>query len=250
MKKILFLTAAAALTFSGTAHANDFNGFRVEVQTGLDVLSGKESYKEQSTTDGTVDPDSTYSDTDRGNATGLQFGLGVGYDAEISSNIVAGIEASIAFSDAKFRDIGYNYDISDDETFEADDLKAKREIELGARIGYKVNPSTLVYLKGGYVNGRFKLNGETEFLNQDDEWDYRDQSFSKNRGGYRVGAGIETLLGGNTFAKLEYRYTNFKDLKVNSVYEDPDFDGERVYTQSYRLGMSRHQVAASVGVRF
>lgn len=252
MKKIVFLTVAAAAASTGTAHANDFNGLRVEVQTGLDVVSGKTKYQFVETLDGDIESEET--DTERANVTGLKFGLGVGYDAEISPNIVAGIEGSISFSNAK-SDVYYEEYLSENVEFEAENLKAKREIELGARIGYKVNPSTLVYVKGGYVNGRFRLNGETETydpdaIEEEDVFTYDDKSFSKNRGGYRIGAGIETLLGKNAFVKLEYRYTNFKDLKISSVDSHYDGDVLHAYNVDYSLGLSRHQVAAGLGVRF
>jgi outer membrane immunogenic protein len=244
MKKFLLLSAAL-LASTGTAHANDFNGFRIEAQTGLDVLSGREQNSTVYDYDGEIE---VYGPNNYSNSvTGFQFGLGVGYDAEISPNIVAGVEASIAFSDAKTDYYDYDFSLSDDEYFNADTLKAKREIELGARLGYKVNPSTLVYIKGGYVNGRFKVNGEAvEYETEDD----RDYSFSKNRSGYRVSGGIETLVSSNAYVKLEYRYTNFKDIKLSETYDLLGYDGDASRTDSYRLGLSRHQVAAGIGFRF
>lgn len=255
MKKILFLSAAVAMASTSAAQANDFNGFRIEVQTGLDVVSAKGSYLDEYSYDGVIDNDDTEYESGRENVTGFQFGIGAGYDAEISPNIVAGIETSINFSNAKFKDVGFRsgtvtYDFDEDTTdvdvFEAENLKAKHEIELAARLGYKVNPSTLIYVKGGYVNGRFKINGD-QYNNDDDEGS--PYSYSKNLGGYRVGAGMETLLGSNAFAKLEYRYTNFKNF-TNTWVNSGDYDGDYVNTETYKVGLSRHQVALGLGVRF
>ena len=53
-----------------------------------------------------------------------------------------------------------------------------------------------------------------------------DTSEGSNLDGIRVGGGVERALGGKSYVKTEYRYSN------------------------YQNGVSRHQVLAGVGIRF
>lgn len=50
--------------------------------------------------------------------------------------------------------------------------------------------------------------------------------------------GLEHRLGGNFFAKAEYRYSNYQDYRVS--------DG----VESASLGFDRHQAVGGLGVRF
>ena len=59
--------------------------------------------------------------------------------------------------------------------------------------------------------------------------------------GYRVGAGVEQSIGTNTYAKLEYRYSNYSSA-------DFRFDGNT--TDSFDVDTDRHQVLVGVGMRF
>jgi outer membrane immunogenic protein len=110
-------------------------------------------------------------------------------------------------------------------------LRTDRDLYIGARVGVAVRPSTLLYVKGGYTNARFKTiynDGAGNTLN-----------FGNTTDGYRIGAGIEqkfNLFGPSGFVKAEYRYSNYRNLNVGSTNVDIDLD--------------RHQVVAGVGVRF
>jgi outer membrane immunogenic protein len=130
---------------------------------------------------------------------GFVYGGGLGYDLQ-RGNTVFGIEGEATGSTTKetYRGVG--------------EVKAGRDFYVGGRLGYTVRPDTLLYVKAGYTNAR--VIGETA-----------DTRIARNLDGARVGAGAEYSLG-HTFAKLEYRYSNYSD----------DF--------------SRHQVVAGIGYRF
>lgn len=252
---------------TSAAQANDFSGFRVEVQSGLDAASAKADYFSQDSIDGIdgIDTNDDYSSSERKNLTGIFYGIGAGYDAEISPNIIAGIEGSINFSNSKFQGqyvqngTTVHYHDEDDNIYDEYDytnigkMKSKRDIGIDARLGYKVNTSTLIYVKGGYVNGRFNLSGSKFLANENNNYSSSPSpySYSKNLDGYRVGAGLETLLGNNVFTKLEYRYTNFKNFSSKYIHTDLEhYTGEFASTQTNTIGLSRHQLAAGLGIRF
>ncbi len=61
--------------------------------------------------------------------------------------------------------------------------------------------------------------------------------------GWRIGAGVETAISENAFAKIEYRYSNYKEAEF-------DFNGQTPDSSRFRIDTDRHQVVASVGLRF
>jgi outer membrane immunogenic protein len=95
-----------------------------------------------------------------------------------------------------------------------------------------VTPSTLLYAKAGYTN----LSIENAFTSDSDNVD-----FDTTVDGYRLGAGIEQMLGRNVYAKAEYRYSNYNGLQ---------FDDDLFGDETLDIDLDRHQVMAGVGVRF
>ena len=61
--------------------------------------------------------------------------------------------------------------------------------------------------------------------------------------GYRLGAGLEYAMSPNSFAKFEYRYSNYSEGEV-------DFDGDLPDSDRFDVDLDRHQIMAGVGVRF
>ena len=92
-------------------------------------------------------------------------------------------------------------------------VKAGRDLYAGGRITYAVSPTANLYVKGGYTNARFKATDGVD-------------SFSENFDGYRLCAGGQLALSGKAYVGAEYRYSN------------------------YEQGLSRNQVALTVGTRF
>lgn len=162
---------------------------------------------------------------DRNGADGLLYGGEVGYDKTFG-NLVIGAEAEITGSTGKatndpFNGLGYGR------------VKPGRDIYVGARVGTLLSPSTLLYAKGGYTNGRLDLtasDGTTQFGDH------------FNLDGYRVGAGVEKALSPHSYVKLEYRYSNYGDARFEYA------SGGN--TNNFSVDTDRHQVAVGVGFRF
>ena len=165
---------------------------------------------------------------DRNSADGLTYGGDVGYDHQTNSGWVFGVEGEVTGSTSKVTNnpsaagaLGYGR------------VKAGRDLYAGARLGYTVTPNTLIYAKGGYTNQRLDLvasDGTTE------------TGAHYNLDGWRAGVGLEQSLGGKAYAKVEYRYSNYGQARL----EYPSGGN----TNNFSVDTDRHQLVAGVGVRF
>lgn len=219
-KTIILATAAASIAAVATpAMAQDegaFTGPRVEALLGYDVAKAGSS----------VDDDANQ-DNDQ-SMEGLTYGAGIGYDFN-AGGVILGIEGEYTDSSADV-----DFDDGDFEGFGYGNVKANRDLYVGARVGVPVQPDLLLYAKGGYSNAKLDVlsnDGTTEF-SQDIDMD-----------GWRVGAGLEYQLSGNTFVKAEYRYTKYEEAEI-------DFDGDLPDSERFDIDTDRHQVMVGVGMRF
>ncbi|TCM21382.1 outer membrane immunogenic protein [Novosphingobium sp. PhB165] len=222
MKKILLGLAAGTAIASVPAMAQDagarqpFDGFHVDALAGYDVTKAGSSVDD----DVNVDNDQSID--------GFAFGVGTGYDVRMN-NFVIGPEAEVTWSTAKTK-----FNDGDFEGFGIGNVKSNRDLYLGARVGYVVAPSTMVYLKGGYTNAKFDVRNAVGTV---------DTKRDIDADGWRIGAGVEQALSSNAFVKLEYRYSNYGKGELDYTGDIPD--GQR-----FNLDLDRHQVMAGVGVRF
>jgi len=212
------LAATATAALAAPAFAQDapttFTGPRAGVVLGYDQIQPGRG------------PDSDIGSDHR--AQGLTYGGDLGYDAAIGNSLVIGAEGEVTGSTGKVSNsptnaaaLGYGR------------VKAGRDLYIGGRVGVRAAPSTLIYAKGGYTNQRLDLtasDGTTE------------TGAHYNLDGYRVGAGVEQAIGGKAYAKIEYRYSNYGDARL----EYPN----GANTNNFDVDTDRHQIVAGVGVRF
>ena len=91
----------------------------------------------------------------------------------------------------------------------------------------------MLYAKGGYTNARLDVTADNGTATTDENFQLD---------GWRVGAGVEKSLSSNTYAKLEYRYSN---------YTKADFQfANGAVTDTFDVDTDRHQIVAGVGFRF
>lgn len=155
---------------------------------------------------------------------GVTYGGEVGYDMVVNGGTMLGVYGGIEGSSAK-------------QCFDGGDgvatcLKPGRNLTAGVRGGYLVNPTTAVYIKGGYSNGQIRLSYTDPIFPEDN---FR---LSDDLNGFHVGAGVQAGFGRNFYGKLEYVYTDYNGYEV--------VDG----ADKASLDFSRHQVVAGIGVRF
>ncbi len=184
-------TAALAATPAAAQEAPPFSGVRVEGIVGYDTT-----------------------DVDGENSDGVVYGVGVGYDFQVGGAVL-GIEAEASDStvDECFTDI----DLVGDELC----VQSGRDLYVGGRAGAVVGRSVLVYGKAGYTNGRVALAYQDGTSGTALDFEQ-----GENLDGVRLGGGVEMAIGSNSFAKVEYRYSN------------------------YEQGFDRHQAVAGFGFRF
>jgi outer membrane immunogenic protein len=204
--------AAAAPAF---AQATDpvFTGPRVEGILGYDHVGAGSS----------VDNDNGRDDQSIG---GLLYGIGAGYDVAVGGALV-GIEGEITGSTAKSDRRDYSAD------FGFGRVKQGRDLYIGARAGILATPETLIYAKGGYTNARLNVLAGSTSQTTDTDFDLD---------GWRVGAGVERAVGPNSYAKVEYRYSNYQRGQVDYV--------NGATSSRFDVDTDRHQVVASYGFRF
>lgn len=222
MKKITtLLVAGSALAISAPAMAQDatdgtFTGPRVEALVGYDISKAGD----------TVDDD--LNENNDQSIDGVTYGGAIGYDFNVGG-VVLGLEGELTDSSANVE-----FDGGDAETFGLGDVNAGRDLYVGVRAGVLATPDLLLYAKGGYTNARYNVNGSF------DGDEYRAKI---DTDGFRVGAGAEYAINENTFAKIEYRYSNYSSAELDFEGDQPDVDlGE--------IDVDRHQVMLGFGYRF
>ena len=217
---ILLASGSALVAVASPAMAQDaadpFTGARVGAIVGYDKTKAGSS----------VDNDTT--DSDDQSIDGLLYGAEVGYDVAVSPNFVVGAEAEYTESTAKT-----GFDRGDFEGFGIGNVKAGRDMYAGVRAGFRAAPNTLVYAKAGYTNARFDIRTSDGTV---------DTKSNIDTDGYRLGGGVEQAIGTNTYAKVEYRYSNYGEGEVDYV-NGPD-------SGRFDLDTDRHQVVVGFGLRF
>lgn len=186
-----------------------FQGPRVEATLGYDHVGAGSSNASNQSIDG------------------LLFGGGIGYDARIGNGLVLGVEGEATGSTAHADRQPYAND------FGYGRVRPGRDLYVGGRIGTLISPTTMIYAKGGYTNAQLHVlagNSNTS----------TDTNFTLD--GYRVGAGVEHQMSANTFAKIEYRYSNYGRGEID--YPNGANSGR------FDVDTDRHQVAVSYGLRF
>lgn len=209
MFKSVFAAAVALVAVPAFAQGTPetFNGPFVGVQGGwqqdrqtLDVSNG-----------GSLDSNSN---------DGFAYGGQVGYDFRLSPTVVLGAEVALTGRTGRGTlDVGdFSYD-----------LRQGRTVSATARLGYVVDPGALVYVRGGYANAQYKLDGGFT-------------SFSVDRDGYTIGAGYERMMAKNVSARVEYGYSDFGSDKLFGGIAGPNAVAELKYR--------RHAVTAGANFRF
>jgi outer membrane immunogenic protein len=140
---------------------------------------------------------------------GLRGGLGtviLGLDRQIREHWVIG-----AFVDFDWADIELTYF---DNTLSAEEtLTLEWMWSIGGRIGYLVNPNTLLYVAGGFTQAKIDSDNYNGFTFNGTAFP-GDSSTTYN--GYFVAFGLETLLTSNLYLRGEMRYAEYDSEVTNS----------------------------------
>ncbi|WP_322419108.1 outer membrane protein [Mesorhizobium huakuii] len=141
----------------------------------------------------------------------------IGYDYDFDS-WVAGVQLDGSYSGirSKLEIPGGSIKLYNDYGFDA-----------LARVGAKVNESTLAYVIGGYSYQHFNLHA-SDPLGDIVDW---------NKSGFTVGGGLETAVSSNMTVGLEYRYSRFGKKDFSSEFGAPDGTlTDKASFQTVRIG--------------
>ncbi|RSU45537.1 porin family protein [Sphingomonas sp. S-NIH.Pt15_0812] len=214
---ILIVSAAAATVLTSLpayAQSAPNAGLRVGILGGLDIV------RPGSTEDSDVDGDDQSTE-------GVLYGVDVGFDIPLGG-LVLGIEGEWSDSTGKIK-----ANRSDPNFFGYGTVASGRDLYAGGRLGFVMAPGTMIYAKGGYTNARLNVIAGSSTTQTDDTF---------RLDGWRVGAGAEQALSANTYAKLEYRYSNYNDAELAFR--------EGGTSNAFKVDTDRHQVVAGLGIRF
>lgn len=228
--KLKLLACAFCVSFASPALAQGgpavFSGLKVEGLVGYDRSAIG------------VD-DEVFGEEANESRNGVLYGIGLGFDVR-QGNVVYGLEGEYTDSTTGADYTADEVDVNGSIVSGTAELDASRDLYIGVRAGTLVTPGTLLYIKGGYSRASATLDalgdidGEPNSLEADASFD-----------GLRVGAGAETVLSYNTFAKLEYRYSNYSGGNIEVDGEEMEID------EAFdSIDIDRHQVVVGFGVRF
>jgi len=110
--------------------------------------------------------------------------VGIGYDQQVTSHIVAGVFADFNFADLKGT-------IQDQVPFFAGDISEKWAWAAGARIGWLITPDILAYVNGGYTSARFS-SASMVFTPSGAASGFTTPAFTAN--GWFIGGGTEVAM--------------------------------------------------------
>ena len=148
---------------------------------------------------------------------GLLYGVGVGYDLALG-RMRLGLEAEATDSTARtcFGLVGFAGESC---------LRASRDLSIGGRVGFELQPGVLLYGKVGYSSFRQSNSFPASIVTPGAPGDF---VVHPNFDGLRLGLGTEFALSRRTFVKAEYRFTNHE----------------------FSSGFNRHQAVMGFGLRF
>jgi len=210
---IFAVASAAAIAFAASpAAAQNFSGPRVEGRFGYDGTNISIKNTRDFGGRGSFSSGSTASD--------LSIGGEVGFDVE---------SGRLAFGGYAGVDLGEN-----DEPFpdRALTFETGRNFTAGARVGYVVSPTVLLYAKGGYSNARLRPEFTTGATTGQQA---AFAGFNRDRSGFHVGGGVEFAVAQSFYGRLDYTHHKYKDFQVDANSE---------------LSFRRNQVTAAIGYRF
>lgn len=156
-----------------------------------------------------------------GSKDGVAFGAIAGYNFDMG-NMVLGLEGEIG--DASTSDTETNLLVTGDQG----KISANLDLFIGARLGVKVSPKALVYVKGGYANTKVNVAYDDNDGFAFDE--------SDDLSGFRIGGGVEIAATDRVSFRAEYRYSDYSEYKYQGV--------------STGLDANRHQVLFAAVGRF
>ena len=225
-------TPAAAEAASSTPQAFDWTGFYAGVHAGALNQAGSLALAPS----GDTPPDAALNPKLGGAS--FNGGLLVGYNRQIASNLVAGVEGDVGFADAKSTVVNAKADVPMSVWYADNNLSEKINGHVRGRLGWASGP-LLVYGAAGVALSDSKIN-VIGYCPPD----IYTTSGAHTLVGYSIGAGAEYALSKNVILRSEYIYDNYGHLAMDVGSGPPN------YWQDRELNLETHTFRAAVSYKF
>jgi outer membrane immunogenic protein len=163
---------------------------------------------------------------------------------QIAPRWVVGIEGDVGFAGqtTSLPGLTFSPGVSADSFLASDSFAVRTKWDASARgrVGFLVTPATLLYVTGGAAWQRFEVTSTCNFGGGNGCFTLVPAIVTNavTKAGWTAGAGIETSVGGNWFARAEYRYADFgpSGLTIQRAGEIDNFDvALRTHTATFGL---------------
>lgn len=209
------LAAAVVAATSATAHAEPFTGPYIGVEGGMD------NYELSADLDGgDFDPDlaGLNAALDGLSGNGVMGNLFAGYQMPMGPGFVA-LEGFVGLSDASI-----SASLSDGVDTVGITAKAKESYGVAAKLGMRLNTSTGLYARVGWLNTKFKVSATDGVDTISD---------SETEDAIQYGAGLETMVAAKMALRFEYLIADYGEAGLGNGV-DLDNNGFRAGV-SYRF---------------
>lgn len=176
----LLIAPLALALISNPAQAEEFEGPFVGAAAGYSRDEIGPDVGDGLTLDQELDRDAAY------------FQLFAGYDHAVAPRVRVGVEAAFG--------IGADDELRLGDASGAIVLDPEYTFEFTGRAGYLVGDKALLYVRGGYQNGRVEAR-----LSETGQPTFRDKD---NADGWLAGGGLEYAFSNNLRSRIEYRYSD------------------------------------------
>jgi outer membrane immunogenic protein len=148
------------------------------------------------------------------NSSTVRVGGYLGYNWQVTSQWLVGVEGDLAWGNSKRTLAGYVPGTPVGAINDSSFVKEGWDASIRGRIGFLVAPTWLVYGTGGVAFQDLQVGaGCSGAGNNPATWcsigTPRNEAASSTRTGWTIGGGVETMLARNWLARVEYRYSDF-----------------------------------------
>jgi len=249
MKKKNALIASSVVAMATmSAHAN---GFYITPKVAWSQMRIEESRTEKKW-DGTqwAEFNDNKHENWSGNGYKISPKIAIGYDFDAGKYGIFGLATEFGATRNHFNPTDTNIDFdgsvpNDSDT--RDFTYTESTLALNAKYGYKMTRFTPFVTAGiGYS----LINSENNFRSGTYWWETRDEARNMS---WNIGAGIEIPVSASVAATLEYRYTDFGDVKyTNRMYHENAKQNNNGIERNFdsKVNLSKHEVMAGVKFSF
>ncbi len=243
---LLLATGLAASVTPAQASDQRWGGLYIGASIGAQTFNADWATKTALDPTGAAIPFST-APTETFDDTSFRFGLYGGYNWQFAPHWVAGLEGEIGKANHKDRAERYpGLGVIGGGTFttvEATDVDGS----IRARLGYLLTPTLLLYGTVGVAFEKFEIKAvcpaDTTVCNP--AFGTQTRSWHASGTGVTVGGGLETMLGSNWLARIDYRFAYFGEADF-SITPNPIL----IFGANSTVDLSTHTVSAGLAYKF